>query len=84
MAKRINRPDLELVKVAKEHALELLKQAFAEARDTGKAGGPEGKPPLFQNGIEYLRVKFGVGIADAAKIAIELELAGPKSPQGAV
>ncbi len=78
MAKRINRPDLELVKLAKEHALELLKRAFAEARDPGKAAGPEGKPPLFQNGIEYLRVKFEVGIGDAAKVAIELELHGPK------
>lgn len=84
MAKRINRPDLELLKVAKEQALVLLKRAFAEARDPGKAAGPEGKPPLFQNGIEHLRVKFEVGITDAAKIVIELELAGPKSPQGAV
>ena len=79
MAKKIARRDEDLVKVAKEQALDLLKQAFAEARDRGV--GTEGTrgPPLFPNGIERLQVKFEVGVERVANLAIELQLEGPKA-----
>ena len=80
MAKTITRVDSDLVKSANEQALTLLKRAFAEARDRGTAAEPGAKPPLFPNGIELLRVKFEISIGDDAKLAIEVELAGPKPP----
>jgi hypothetical protein len=78
MAKALVSVDTELLSKAKEQALDLLNKTFAQARERGAPATAESKPPLFPNGIELIHVKFEIGMGEATKLAIDVEVAGPK------
>lgn len=78
MAKTLTRIDPELVEVAREQARKLLEEVFTEARNRGAAGTAEAPPPLFPHGVELIRLKFEIAVGETAKLAIEIEVAGPK------
>ena len=69
---------LFLVDVLETEAKELLKEAFVQVREA--ATNDPGKK-LFPNGIDliYVRLEGGSG---AAKVAVELKLAGPVKADG--